>query len=197
MPQAFTPFGLRAVANMGSHGNEIRQYPLPNGSACPNLGRGSPVKFQLGVICSMNVGATAGPILGVAHGFAYIDPTTKRLTHASQIPAGTSSAGLVDGETRPIAYITDSAEALFMVQADASVTAADFGKNFDVTASGGDVDSVYGVSRYALKASSRSVSADLPCKVVGIAKIIDNAWGDPFPIVVVKLNTNMAQAAGV
>jgi hypothetical protein len=182
---------------MGSHGNEIRQYPLPNGSTCPNLGRGSPVKFQLGVICSMNVGTTAGPILGVAHGFAYIDPTTKRLTHASQIPAGTSSGGLVDGETRPVAYVTDSAEALYMVQADATVSQTDFGLNFDVTAASGDVDQVYGVSRYALKASSRSSLANLPCKIVGIAKIIDNAWNDPYPIVVVKLNTNMATVSAV
>jgi hypothetical protein len=191
--QAFAPFGLRNVANMGSHGNEIRQYPLPNGVSCANLGRGSPVKFNNGTITSLGTGG--GPILGVAHGFAYIDPTTKRLTHASQIPAGTSSGGLVDGESRPIAYITDSAEALFMVQADATVSQTDFGLNFDVTASGGDVDQVYGVSRYALKASSRSSAIGLPCKIVGIAKIIDNAWNDPYPIVVVKLNTIMAQVS--
>jgi hypothetical protein len=191
--QAFVPFGLRNVANMGSHGNEIRQYPLPNGSTCPNLGRGSPVKFTGGVITSL--GSGGGPILGVAHGFAYIDPTTKRLTHASQIPQGTSSGGLVDGETRPIAYITDSSEALFTVQANATVSSADFGLNFDLTAASGDVDQVYGVSRYALKASSRSSAIGLPVRIVGIAKITDNAWKDPYPIVVVKLNTIMAQVS--
>lgn len=197
MPQAFAPFGMRAVANLGTHGNEVRQYPLPNGSACPNLGRGSPVKLNAGAatnpgtITSVGSGGT-GPILGAAVGFAYIDPTTKRLTHASQIPAGTSSAGIVDGETRPLAYVVDNPQALFVIQADGSVSAGDLGMNFNVTATSGDVDSVYGVSRYALNATSRTSLATGAFKVVGLAKIIDNAWSDPFPIVVVKINSQLA-----
>ena len=65
MPVSFAPFGLRAIAAFGSHGNELRAYPLPNGSACPNLGKGSPVKLNAGVVTSIGASGN-GPLLGVA-----------------------------------------------------------------------------------------------------------------------------------
>ena len=75
-----------------------------------------------------------------------------------------------------------------MIQADASVTAGDVGLNFNVTASGGDVDPVYGVSRYALRAASRTSAVGTALKIVGLANMVDNSWADSFPIVLVKLN---------
>ncbi len=186
MAQSFAPFGLRAVAALGTHGNEVRAYPLPNGANCPDLGKGSPVKLSGGVITS--AGAGGGPLLGVAAGFAWIDPTTKQPQLKNSIPADTSSAGLYDGSDRPTAYVVDNPFALFMVQADASVTAGDLGLNFDVTAAGGDVNSVYGTSQYTLDASTRTSAVGTAVKLVGLANIPDNNWGDPYPIVVVKLN---------
>jgi len=192
VPQSFAPFGLRAIAALGTHGNEVRAYPLPNGSACPDLGKGSPVKLSGGVITS--VGTGGGPLLGVAAGFAWIDPTTKQPQLKNSIPADTSSAGLYDGSDRPTAYIVDNPFALFLIQADASVTAGDLGLNFDVTASGGDVNSVYGTSQYTLDASTRTSAVGTALKLVGLANIPDNNWGDPFPVVVVKLNGPILQA---
>lgn len=186
MPKAFAPFGLTAVAGLGSHGNEVRSYPLPNGAACPDLARGSPVKLNGGVITS--VGAGGGPILGAAVGFAWIDPASKRPFMQQYLPADTSSAGLIDGDNRPAAYVIDNPHALFLIQADASVTAGDLGLNFDVTASGGDVDTAYGVSRYALDASTRTSAVGTALKLVGLARVVDNAWGDPYPWVIVKMN---------
>jgi len=191
VPQSFAPFGLRAIAALGTHGNELRAYPLPNGANCPDLGKGSPVKLSGGVITSAGTGG--GPLLGVAAGFAWIDPTTKQPQLKNSIPADTSSAGLYNGSDRPAAYVVDNPFALFMVQADASVTAGDLGLNFDVTASGGDVDAVYGVSRYTLDASTRTSAIGTALKLVGLANIPDNNWGDPFPIVVVKLNGPILQ----
>ena len=191
MPQSFAPFGLRAVAALGTHGNEVRAYPLPNGANCPDLGKGSPVKLSGGVIVSAGTGG--GPLLGVATGFAWIDPTTKQPQLKNSIPADTSSAGLFDGSDRPTAYVVDNPFALFIVQADASVTAGDLGLNFDVTASGGDVNSVYGTSQYTLDASTRTSAIGTALRLVGLANIPDNNWGDPFPIVVVKLNGPILQ----
>lgn len=191
MAQSYAPFGLRAVAALGTHGNEVRAYPLPNGANCPDLGKGSPVKLSGGVITS--VGAGGGPLLGVAAGFAWIDPTTKQPQLKNSIPADTSSAGLYDGSDRPTAYVVDNPNALFIIQADASVTAGDLGLNFDVTASGGDVNSVYGTSQYTLDASTRTSAVGTALKLVGLANIVDNNWGDPFPIVVVKLNGPILQ----
>lgn len=191
MPASFAPFGLRAIAAFGTHGNEVRAYPLPNGANCPDLGKGSPVKLSGGVITSAGTGG--GPLLGVANGFAWIDPTTKQPQLRNSIPADTSSAGLYDGSDRPTAYIVDNPFALFLIQADASVTAGDLGLNFDVTASGGDVNAVYGTSQYTLDASTRTSAIGTALKLVGLANIPDNNWGDPFPIVVVKLNGPIMQ----
>lgn len=191
MAQSFAPFGLRAIAALGTHGNEVRAYPLPNGANCPDLGKGSPVKLSGGVITS--VGTGGGPVLGVAAGFAWIDPTTKQPQLKNSIPADTSSAGLYDGSDRPTAYVVDNPFALFMIQADASVTAGDLGLNFDVTASGGDVNSVYGTSQYTLDASTRTSAIGTALKLVGLANIPDNNWGDPYPIVIVKLNGPILQ----
>lgn len=191
MAQSFAPFGLRAVAALGTHGNEVRAYPLPNGANCPDLGKGSPVKLSGGVITS--AGAGGGPLLGVAAGFAWVDPTTKQPQLKNSIPADTSSAGLYDGSDRPTAYVVDNPFALFMIQADASVTAGDLGLNFDVTASGGDVNAVYGTSQYTLDASTRTSAVGTALKLVGLANIPDNNWGDPYPVVIVKLNGPILQ----
>ena len=190
MPVSFAPFGLRAIAAFGSHGNEVRAYPLPNGANCPDLAKGSPVKLSGGVITSAGTGG--GPLLGVANGFAWVDAAVgPQLRNA--IPADTSSAGLYDGSDRPTAYVIDNPFALFLIQADASVTAGDLGLNFDVTASGGDVNTVYGTSRYTLDASTRTSAVGTALKLVGLANIPDNNWGDPFPIVIVKMNGPIMQ----
>ena len=190
MPASFAPFGLRAIAAFGSHGNEVRAYPLPNGANCPDLAKGSPVKLSGGVVTSAGTGS--GPLLGVANGFAWVDAVTGPQLRNS-IPADTSSAGLFDGSDRPTAYVIDNPFATFLIQADASVTAGDLGLNFDVTATGGDVNTVYGTSRYALDASTRTSAIGTALKLVGLANIPDNNWGDPFPIVVVKLNGPIMQ----
>ncbi len=190
MAQSFAPFGLRAVAALGTHGNEVRAYPLPNGANCPDLGKGSPVKLSGGVITSAGTGG--GPLLGVANGFAWVDAVTGPQLRNS-IPADTSSAGLYDGSDRPTAYVIDNPFATFLIQADASVTAGDLGLNFDVTAAGGDVKAAYGTSQYALDASTRTSAVGTAVKLVGLANIPDNNWGDPFPILVVKLNGPILQ----
>ena len=191
MPASFAPFGLRAIAAFGTHGNEVRAYPLPNGANCPDLGKGSPVKLSGGVIVSAGASGD-GPLLGVANGFAWVDAVVGPQLRNS-IPADTSSAGLFDGSTRPTAYVIDNPFALFLIQANASVTAGDLGLNFNVTAAGGDVSPVYGTSRYALQASSRTSAINTAVKLVGLANIPDNEWGDPFPVLVVKLNGPIMQ----
>ena len=186
MPKAFAPFGLIPVASFGTHGNQVRAYPLPNGAACPDLGRGSPVKMSGGVLTSAGTGG--GPILGVALGFQWIDPTSKRPVVQNYIPADVSSAGILEGESRPVALVNDNPDTIFMMQADASVTAGDMGLNFDVTAATADPNTTYGISTYALDASTRTSAVGTALKLIGIAKVDDNAYGDPFPWVLVKTN---------
>lgn len=191
MPLSFAPFGFRAIAAFGTHGNEVRAYPLPNGSACPDLHKGAPVKSSGGVVVS--VGTGAAPLLGVAAGFGWVDPTTRQPQLRNSIPADTSSAGLMDGDNRPTAYVIDNPEAIFYMQADASVSAGDLGLNFEVTTAG--EDTIYGVSRYALDASTRTSAITGSVKLIALARVPDNAWSDPFPLVAVKINRSILTEA--
>ncbi len=84
--------------------------------------------------------------------------------------------------------VNDDPNTIYMVQADASVSAGDLGLNFDVTAATADPNTVYGISTYALKASTRTSAISTALKLVGLAKVDDNAWSDPFPWLLVKTN---------
>jgi hypothetical protein len=80
-----------------------------------------------------------------------------------------------------------------MVQADASVSAGDVGLNFNVTATAADAnDSTYGVSRFALDASTRTSAVTGAFKLIGFARLPDNAIADPFPVVLVRMNSAIA-----
>lgn len=191
MALSFAPFGLLPAQAFGSHGNEVRQYAAPNGAACPDLAKGTPVALSGGVITS--IGGGTGPMLGAVIGVAYVDPTTKRPVVDQYLPADTSSGGFIDGDNRPQVYVADNPEAIFQIQADASVSAGDVGLNFNVTATAADaIDTVYKVSRYALDASTRTSAITGALKLVGLARVVDNAWSDPFPLVLVRMNSSIA-----
>lgn len=183
--QTFRPFGLSFVGNLdGSHGNGVRTFATRNGANCPNLHKGAPVRLVAGHVVS--VGADpSGAWLGVVNGVAFVDPVAgPRFTNL--LPAQTSSAGFIDGDNRPQVYVVNQPSAVFWIQANASVSAGDVGLNFNVTTLG--EDNVFGVSRYALAATTRTTANTAPVKVVGLARIPENAWDNPFPIVEVKVN---------
>lgn len=184
MALSFAPFGLLPAQALGTHGNAVRAYAAPNGAACPDLVKGAPVGLTGGVIVS--AGGGTGPLLGSVIGVAYVD-SNKRPALTQYLPADTSSAGFIDGDNRPQVYVADNPNALFICQADASVSAGDVGLNFNVTTLG--EDAVYGVSRYALDASTRTSAITGAVKLVGLARVPDNAWSDPFPMVIVKYNS--------
>lgn len=191
MALSFAPFGLLPAQGFGTHGNEVRQYAAPNGSACPDLAKGTPVALSGGVVTS--AGGGTGPLLGAVIGVAYVDGSTKRPVVDQYLPADTSSAGYIDGDNRPQVYVADNPAIIFQIQADASVSAGDVGLNFNVTATAADaIDTVYKVSRYALDASTRTSAITGALKLVGLARIVDNAWSDPYPVVLVRMNSAIA-----
>jgi hypothetical protein len=191
VPVSFAPFGLRVAAGFNTHSNEVRAYQAPNGANCPDLGAGTPVGLSGGVIVSAAGGT--GPLLGAVAGVAWIDPVTKRPVQQGYLPADTSSAGIWNGDNRPEVLVNDNPNTIYMMQADASVSAGDIGLNFNVTATAADaVDLVYGTSRHALDASTRTSAITGAVKLVGLARIPDNAWADPFPVVLVRLNSAIA-----
>lgn len=188
MTATFNPFGMLPAAAWGCHGNEVREYAVPNGAACPDLAKGDPVKITAGVIVS--AGGGTGPILGSFMGAMWVDPTTKQPQINQYLPADTSSAGVLNGESRPLVMVADNPDLIFIIQADASVSAGDVGLNFNTTTLG--ADTVYGVSRAALDASTRTSAITGAVKLVGLAKVPGNEWSDAFPIVYVRMNSAVA-----
>lgn len=189
MALSFAPFGMLPAQAFGTHGNELRAYNAPNGANCPDLAKGSPVGLSGGVVTS--AGGGTGPLLGVVMGAQWIDPTTGQPQIRSYLPADTSSAGFVNGDNRPEVLVNDNPETIYVVQSDASVSAGDVGLNFNVTAASG-IDTRYGVSRHALDASTRTSALTGAVKLVGLARVPDNAWSDPYPLVLVRLNSAIA-----
>lgn len=194
MPVSLAPFGLLPVGAFATHGNELRAYNVPNGANCPDLAKGTPVGLSGGVVTS--TGAGGGPLLGVFIGAQWIDSTSRQPVISQYLPADVSSAGFIDGDNRPQVLINDNPETIYMVQANASVSAGDVGLNFNVTATAADaIDTRFGVSRHMLQASTRTSAITGAVKLVGLARIPDNAWSDPFPVVLVRLNSAVAQVS--
>lgn len=188
MSKPFAPFGFRAAKGIGGdHGNTLVRYRVPN-SVTAALANGAPVCLNAGYVVAVGASGDGTPeTLGVAVGFMWVDPITGQPQYRQYIPAGTSSAGKMEGGSdTPMVLVVDDPDAIFHIQADASVTTGDVGLNFNVTAVA--IDTLYGNSRYALDASSRTSANTAMCRLVGIVEEADNAFGDPFPVVAVRLN---------
>lgn len=189
MSKPFAPFGFRpAKAIGGDHGNTLVRYRVPN-SVTAAIANGAPVRLNGGYVVAVGASGDGTPeTLGVALGFMWVDPLTGQPQYRQYIPAGTSSAGVMEGNIdTPMVLVVDDPNAVFHIQADASVTVGDVGLNFNVTAAGG-IDTLYNNSRYALDASTRTSANTAMCRLVGIVEEADNAFGDPYPIVAVRLN---------
>ena len=174
------PFGLQPVRIRGGAPNtgSLTTYRVGASAGPSDIGNGDPIKMIPGgqiQACT----AAADYTLGVAKGFKWVDPVTKRPTWSPYLPAGTSSA-----DSNIYAYVVDDSMATFIVQADASVTVGDLGLNFELSAIA-SVDTTYGQSRAVLKASTRTTATKL-VRLVGLYDTPDNSWNDAFPIVEVR-----------
>jgi hypothetical protein len=175
------PFGLQPVRIRGGSPNSgaLNTYRVGASAGSSDIGDGDPVKQIAGGTLALASAAT-DYVIGVAKGFKWVDPVTKRPTWSNYLPAGTSSA-----DSNIYAYVVDDDRATFIVQADASVSAGDLGLNFELSAIG-SVNTSYGKSQAVLKASTRTTATKL-VRLIGVYDTPDNALGDAFPIVEVRI----------
>jgi hypothetical protein len=144
-------------------------------SSLDTIGRNDPVALVSG-LCVRLSGAGVLPF-GVAQSFLWTDSTTKRPVWLNTVPAGTSSAS----GTNVYALVVDDPNATFIIQSDATVSAADIGFNFTLSAVG-SCDANIGLSNAVLKKSTRTSGAG-HVKVLGVYDIVGNAVDDAFTIV--------------
>lgn len=174
------PFGLQPVRIRGGSPNSgaLNTYRVGASAGPSDIGNGDPIKQIPGGDLRACTAAT-DYALGVAMGFKWVDPVTKRPTWSPYLPANTSSS-----DSNIYAYVVDDDRATFIVQADASVTAGDLGLNFELSAIA-SVNTTFGKSQAVLKASTRTTASKL-VRLVALYDTPDNSWSDAYPIVEVR-----------
>jgi hypothetical protein len=126
-------------------------------------------------------GTAAADLLGVLAGVEYTDPTGKPVYSPNWIASTATMAGT------PIrAWVYDDPEIVYRVQADGTVAQAAVGDQADVTNVSSGSTSV-GLSTATLSATLAGAGVQAQFRIIGISPDVDNAFGDPFVVLQVKL----------
>ena len=168
-------FGFQPVRIRGNapNSNGLETYTVGASAGGTDIGDGDPVKMIAGGQIAL-ASATTDYVIGVAKGFKWVDPVTKRPTWSNYLPANTSSA-----DSKIYAYVVDAQNARFVIQADATVSSTDIGLNYSVSVNGVNAG---GRSQCVLKASTKA-TATLLVRLLGLYETPDNAYTDAFPLV--------------
>jgi len=181
-------FGLRPIGNLSATGAQKQYgYEIADNQA-GTIFQGDLVVLTAGFI-SRFLPASHTAAVGVFNGCNYIDPTTGKPTFRNNYPG---SVNITSGKI--IADVIDDPSQLFLIQCDASIAAADIGKNADVIGTGGSTTT--GVSTMELNSSTLATTAALNLKTVGLYNVPSNEFGTNA-VVVVKINEHVYGSAGV
>lgn len=192
MTSTYTPFGLRAARKRGGNVNSggVNEYNMNPGGYNTNIANGDPVMLNGGYVTRSST--STDYLLGQFVGVRYTDPATKvpqwQPMYTANTSVGTDPKGIK-------ALVIDDPDQTYLIQADASVSIADVGLNFNATI--GTAETTFKRSRYGLQAASRT-AASAQFRLIGLWEQPDNAWSDPFPLVEVEIlqhRTNRISAA--
>lgn len=128
---------------------------------------------------TVTAGTAAADLLGVFAGCEYIDATGKPNV-STFWPAGqTVMAG-----TTPTAWVYDDPNCTYEVQADGSIAASAIGDQADISNAAANAN---GKSTSTLSATLAGAGAQAQFRVVGFNQALDNAPGDAFTVVQVRI----------
>ncbi len=180
MSTLFAPFGLRPAY---SPSGIVRPGPLVEIASgfASTIFQNAPVQINAaGELVPAAPGARA---MGTFQGVEFTDTEGRfRVTNRW-------TANQVATDIR--AYYTQTQEGImYEIQADATLTIAAIGQQFDWTAQSGSL--VTGLSSVALDVSSAAANAGL--RVLGLNPAPDNVFGDAFPVVLVQISEHQTVA---
>jgi hypothetical protein len=118
--------------------------------------------------------------LGVFQGVEYTDV----LGHHNMANQWVANTVLPTTSNMRAYWTIDQPGLVYEIQADATLTRAALGQQYDWTALAGST--ITGLSSVALAVASAAANAGL--RVIGLNPGPDNDWGDPFPIVLVQFS---------
>jgi hypothetical protein len=180
MATTASPYGLRPYNMVGSrpNSNGFREYAMTTNSATA-IYTGDVIQLTAGQPAAMSATPTTSSagVIGVCVGVTYVDPTLKQVMFAQTLPANAITNGYTSVKIR----VVDDPDALFMLQADGSVTAASIGRNAPIANFGGS--SLNGTSTVRLTSASIATTSTLAVRIVDLV-----VPGDTYTDCVVKFN---------
>lgn len=172
MSATSAPFGLRP-----SHHNSGQIRPVAGviiTGYATNIYQGAPCK--IGTSGGIELAAAGDRSVGSFQGVEYTDSEGRRRV-SNRWVASTAA-------TEIVAYYTRDPQIVYEIQANATLAVGDIGKEYDWdTATNGN--STTGLSSVALDVSSSAANAGL--QLLGVAPGPDNAFGDTYPIALVRI----------
>lgn len=182
------PFGMVPVENLAAGYNTqgFESFNILDGYTT-SIFFGDVVKMASTGYIEKDTGTTTLTPYGVAVGFSYVDPSIKYWNNSQYWPASTTT-GITTGPGRPLIKVSNNPDAVFMIQADGSIPLSALGANGDIVQTAGSTS--IGKSRNALSSVTLDTVSTRPLRVVGLAQMPDNDWGDDFTIVLVKFNNH-------
>ena len=178
MSSTSAPFGMRPALH-------------PSGTVRPAMGtiatgyattiyQNSPVLIDANGF--ITAGAAAGRAIGTFQGVEYTDVNGIRRYNNRWI-ANTVATDIV-------AWYTQDQKIQYEMQANATLTVAAMGQQYDWSALAGS--DITGLSSVSLNVASAAANAGV--RVVGLYPGPDNAWGDAFPVVLVEISEHQLVA---
>jgi hypothetical protein len=166
MSSVASPFGLKPAWHPSGVIRQ-RQTQIASGYAV-NIFQYSPVIIvATGFI---EAAAAGGDAIGAFMGVEFTDGDGRRRV-SNRWLANTVATDIV-------AYYTEDQQIVYEVQANATLTIAGVGQQFDWSALAGNATT--GLSSVSLNVASAAANAGL--RVIGLNPGPDNAWGDLFPV---------------
>lgn len=187
MSATAAPFGLKPAYHGGGGTIRPTSYSITSGYATNILANG-PVKIVPSSTGEGTIAAAAAAdrAIGSFAGVRWTD--TDGLTRFSN--KWTASTTGTDIEC----WVTEDPNIFYEIQANATLTVADIGKQYNWTAESGNT--TVGNSNIALDVAS--VASNNGLQVMGLRPGPDNNWGDAYPVVIVRISEHqfVADVAG-
>lgn len=176
MTATSAPFGIRPAYKPGGVITPVRRTLNPATAAA--IGKGDPIVMGTDGFITKAV-SNSGRCDGIFHGCEYVDATGKPQLSPNW-PADT-------GATEVVCWVVEDGEVIYEAQADGSIARTDIGSVISFNA--GTINALTGLTtaNLALATIATTAGAGKHFQIYDVKPQEDNAFGDAFTIVYVKL----------
>lgn len=177
MSATLAPFGFRAAYHPSGTIRPTAYTPGARAAAAA-IYNGDPVKLVEDGTDFITIAAAGDTIIGIFAGCEYVDVTGKPVVSAYW-------PGAVTGATNITFYVLDDPNIVFEAQAGGSIASSAVGDQADSVIAAGSTAT--GITGSYLSSTLKTAGSQGQWRIVGLGKGVDNAWGDTYTVVQVKI----------